>query len=190
MAKFKSIIKFLFTGLACVLMLTGCNSAFDGSSSSATNGYNVSYATSTPKRPNYHFASSRPATGKDVFIFDPKQLAWAAYDKNGNLIKTGIASGGANYCEDLKAPCRTPSGTYTVHREGGANCKSNTFPLGKGGAPMPHCAFFHRGYAVHGSYDVPAYNASHGCVRVTPSAAKWLDDNVLNNGTTVIVESY
>ena len=140
--KLKLIAKVTVTGAVSALVLTGCNSAFDDSGTNAANGYNVSYASSTPKRPKYHFASTRPATGKDVFIFDPKQLAWAAYDKSGTLIKTGIASGGANYCDDLKAPCRTPTGTYTVHREGGPSCKSSKYPLGKGGAPMPHCAFF------------------------------------------------
>lgn len=172
------------------LLLTGCNSTFDGNTANNTTGYKTSYANATPKRPDYHFASSRTATGKDVFIFDPQQYAWAAYDPQGQLIKTGIASGGADYCSDIKKACRTPVGTYSVHREGGANCKSSKYPLGKGGAPMPHCAFFTGGYAVHGSYDVPARNASHGCIRVTPSAAKWLDDHVLNNGSTVIVKSY
>jgi N-acetylmuramoyl-L-alanine amidase len=27
--------------------------------------------------------------------------------------------------------------------------------------------YFHGGYAIHGSYSVPAYLASHGCVRVS-----------------------
>jgi lipoprotein-anchoring transpeptidase ErfK/SrfK len=35
--------------------------------------------------------------------------------------------------------------------------------------------FFHRGYALHGSYDVPGYNASHGCVRMFVKDAKWLN---------------
>lgn len=166
------------------IALTGCNT---------TNQANVGkpgYAAASQPRPAYHFADSRPATGKPVFIYDPKQFAWAAYDAQGKLIKTGIGSGGASYCPDLKAPCRTPVGTFSVHREGGAACKSNKFPLGKGGAPMPHCAFFNGGYAIHGSYDVPAYNASHGCVRVTPDAAAWLDANVLNPGSTVIIKNY
>jgi lipoprotein-anchoring transpeptidase ErfK/SrfK len=31
---------------------------------------------------------------------------------------------------------------------------------------MPHALYFSGGYAVHGYGDVPAYAASHGCVRV------------------------
>jgi N-acetylmuramoyl-L-alanine amidase len=30
--------------------------------------------------------------------------------------------------------------------------------------------YFYRGYALHGSASVPAYPASHGCVRVTVAA--------------------
>jgi len=31
---------------------------------------------------------------------------------------------------------------------------------------MVYSTYFIRGYAIHGYYDVPAYNASHGCLRV------------------------
>ena len=31
---------------------------------------------------------------------------------------------------------------------------------------MVYSSYFIRGYAIHGYYDVPAYNASHGCLRV------------------------
>jgi lipoprotein-anchoring transpeptidase ErfK/SrfK len=32
--------------------------------------------------------------------------------------------------------------------------------------------YFIRGYAIHGYYDVPAFNASHGCLRIPiPDAA-------------------
>jgi len=137
-----------------------------------------------------HFARSRPGTGKRVVIFDPKATAWAAYDEDGNRVKTGRASGGKHYCADVGRGCKTVRGTFKVYSERGANCKSNKFPLGKGGAPMPHCMFFHKGYAIHGSYHVPDYNASHGCVRVLPSAAKWLSENFVDPGTTVIVKPY
>ena len=38
---------------------------------------------------------------------------------------------------------------------------------------MPHSIFFHGGYAIHGSYEVSRLGtpASHGCVRLHPSAA-------------------
>lgn len=135
------------------------------------------------------FPAKRSATGRNVFIFDPRRLRWAAYNSNGTLIKTGAGSGGKGYCSDLKRSCRTPSGTYSVYAKRGASCKSSKFPVGKGGAPMPYCTFFRGGYAIHGSYNVPNYNASHGCIRVHPSAAKWLQ-KFLHYGATVIVRSY
>lgn len=139
---------------------------------------------------NYHFPQTRPATGNSVFIFEPTHLMWAAYDANGNLVKEGPASGGDDYCADLKEPCHSPAGQYHVYRKEGPDCVSKLFPLGKGGAPMPYCMYFNGGYAVHGSYDVESYNASHGCVRILPEDAKWLSENFMKIGTTVIIAPY
>jgi lipoprotein-anchoring transpeptidase ErfK/SrfK len=36
--------------------------------------------------------------------------------------------------------------------------------------------YFYRGWAIHGSNSVPAYPASHGCIRVTRPDAVWLFD--------------
>ncbi|MBC8048558.1 MAG: L,D-transpeptidase [Chitinophagales bacterium] len=43
-----------------------------------------------------------------------------------------------------------------------------------GGAPMPYSVFFHRGYAIHGTYEVRALGrpASHGCIRLHPESAR------------------
>ena len=46
--------------------------------------------------------------------------------------------------------------------------------------------YFHGGYAVHGSYSVPDYPASHGCVRVSLEEADWLFAHV-PIGTPVFV---
>ena len=136
------------------------------------------------------FPEHRHATGNRVFIYDPKHTAWAAYDRDGDRVKTGMGSGGQHYCKDIGRGCKTVTGQFSVHAKKGADCKSSKYPIGKGGAPMPHCMFFHRGYAIHGSGHVPNYNASHGCIRVTPSAAAWLNNNFINHGTTVIVKPY
>lgn len=135
------------------------------------------------------FPSMIQPVGVNVFVFNPKILSWAAYDANGQLIKTGKASGGRKYCPDIHRGCRTPVGDYTVYAKGGADCISHKFPIGRGGAPMPYCAYFSGGYAIHGSYEVPNYNASHGCIRVIPSSAKWLE-GFLHTGTRVIVDPY
>ncbi len=140
--------------------------------------------------PPPQFASSRAATGRRVFIFDPKQTAWAAYESNGRLVKTGQASGGKGYCPDTRKACRTPRGNFRVYRKGTRACKSSKFPLGRGGAPMPYCMFFRGGYAIHGSGHVPNYNASHGCIRVHPTDAAWLSKNFMRYGTQVKVTSY
>mgnify|MGYP006438428079 CR=1 FL=1 len=134
--------------------------------------------------------SSRAPSGRRVFLFDPKRTAWAAYDTNGERLRTGRASGGKSWCADVKRACRTVTGTFYVYHKRGAGCVSSKFPLGEGGAKMPHCMFFHKGYAIHGSGHVPDYNASHGCIRVTPSAAAWLNNNFMTVGTKVIVRSY
>ena len=40
-------------------------------------------------------------------------------------------------------------------------------------APMPYAVFYHRGYAVHATYDTKRLGrvASHGCVRLSPEHA-------------------
>jgi lipoprotein-anchoring transpeptidase ErfK/SrfK len=125
----------------------------------------------------------------NTFVFNPKTLRWQAI-KNGKVIKSGRASGGSNYCKDIKRACRTPAGTFRIISKRGANCKSSRYPVGKGGAPMPYCMFYSQYYGIHGSYDVPNRNASHGCIRVEPSAAKWLYYNFIKIGTKVVVKPY
>ena len=115
-----------------------------------------------------------------------KQLAWGAYDKNGNLVNWGPASGGKNYCPDVKRACRTVQGTYTIQRRQGAGCKSSKYPRPNGGAPMPYCMHFYKGYAMHGSNTVPGYNASHGCVRLFTSDARWINQQFVRVGSTKV----
>ncbi|MDP3559987.1 MAG: L,D-transpeptidase [Legionellaceae bacterium] len=138
-----------------------------------------------------YFPEHRQATGKKVFIFDPKATAWAAYDENGNRVKTGSASGGKDYCDDIGRGCHTVTGTFKVYSKKGPDCRSSLYPIEThGGAKMPYCMHFNGGYSIHAAYEVPNYNASHGCVRVLPSAARWLNEDFLNVGSTVIVKPY
>ncbi|WP_028387839.1 L,D-transpeptidase [Legionella fairfieldensis] len=125
----------------------------------------------------------------NTFIFNPKTRVWKAV-QNGKVIRSGKASGGSHYCHDVKRACRTPSGTYRVISKGGPECRSSRYPLGKGGSRMPYCMFFSKNYAIHGSYDVPNRNASHGCIRVHPGDARWLSKKFINIGTTVVVHPY
>ena len=52
---------------------------------------------------------------------------------------------------------------------------------------MPYCFFYNGGYAIHGSYDVPGYHASHGCVRIFVEDAKWLYREFVKVGETQVL---
>ncbi len=122
-------------------------------------------------------------------VVSPGKLQWQAMD-DGVVVRSGRVSAGQRYCPDIHRACRTPSGTYRVIGKGGATCRSSRYPVGRGGAPMPYCMFFSKNYAIHGSYEMPHRNASHGCVRVAPSDAKWLSSNFANIGTKVVIKPY
>lgn len=113
-------------------------------------------------------------SGGKLILVDLSQLAWAAYEE-GRLIYWGPASGGKAWCPDVRSRCRSPGGDFSVLSKGGPKCRSSKFPIGRGGAPMPYCVFFRRGYALHGSPEVPGYNASHGCIRLFTEDARWLN---------------
>lgn len=126
---------------------------------------------------------------QNTFVYNPKTLRWQAL-RNGKVVRTGHGSAGKSYCRDSGHRCHTPTGTYRIISKSGAGCRSSRYPVGKGGAPMPYCMFFSKYYAIHGSDEVPNYNASHGCVRVHPSDAKWLNHNFMSIGSTVVIKPY
>lgn len=126
---------------------------------------------------------------KNIIKVNLGKLAWGAYDSNGKLVKWGDASGGQSFCSDIGKSCKTITGTYTFYRKQGSACKSNLFPVGKGGAPMPYCMHFTGGYALHGG-NTPDFNASHGCVRVPVAEAQWLNQQFVTVGKTRISISY
>ena len=136
-----------------------------------------------------------PDAGYDLamggkFVFDPKTQRWNAIDSHGHVVRSGHGSAGRDYCPDIHRRCHTPTGRFHVVEKRGAACRSSLYPVGRGGSPMPYCMFFTKYHAVHGSYEVPNYNASHGCIRIHPSDAKWLYHNFMEVGTPVIVKSY
>lgn len=139
------------------------------------------------------------APGEKILIFDPIQLAWGAYDADGNLLRWGPASGGADYCKDIDAQCRTHSGTFRIYSLGSSDCYSRKYPLPDGGAPMPYCMYFENGQAFHGEPNgLPGFNASHGCVRMYVNDAEWLRYDFIEGpnsgnrfrGTRVVVKPY
>jgi hypothetical protein len=52
---------------------------------------------------------------------------------------------------------------------------------------MPHSIFFHGQYAIHGTLEVDQIGrpASHGCIRLTPTAAATLYALVSREGATI-----
>ncbi|CAM2891820.1 enhanced entry protein EnhA [Legionella steigerwaltii] len=140
--------------------------------------------------PLFIFLFYSSSASANTFVFNPNTLTWKAIDSNGKVVRTGRGSGGRRYCPDIHRGCKTPIGVFTVWSKGGPGCKSTRYPVGKGGSPMPYCMFFTKYYAVHGSYEVPNYNASHGCIRVHPSDAYWLSKNFIRIGTKIVVKPY
>jgi L,D-transpeptidase ErfK/SrfK len=125
--------------------------------------------------------------GSKVILVSLSKLAFGAYDSAGNLEYWGPVSGARGYCPDIGRGCHTPTGHFSIYSKQGRGCKSTKFPVGRGGAPMPYCMFFHGGFALHGSYDVPGYNASHGCVRLFVNDAEWLNQEFTQNAGRVPV---
>ncbi|MFC3909905.1 L,D-transpeptidase [Legionella dresdenensis] len=184
--------KIVLASLLLCLGLTGCVSDDPSTIVVDDNGYvHHTIHFLKDKRGRDYFPMQVTPTGKKQFVFDPKAYAWAAYDVDGQRVMTGSASGGMDFCEDVGQPCRTVTGTFKVYNKRGADCRSGEYPVETyGGAKMPYCMYFYQGYTIHAAYEVPEANTSHGCVRVLPSAAKWLNEEFMTRGTTVIILPY
>lgn len=94
-----------------------------------------------------------------------------------------VSSGsGERFCS--QGWCRnavTPRGSYEVYRVASG---WESGPLGDLYNPL----YFNGGIAIHGSYSVPGYPASHGCVRIPMNAAEWFP-TVVGHGWPVFVSS-
>jgi L,D-transpeptidase ErfK/SrfK len=132
------------------------------------------------------FPAQINGTKEKTILVSIDQSAWGAYDIDGKLIQWGPASTAKGYCLD-SGPCHTVKGKFEIYHKEGKGCYSHKFPIGHGGAPMPYCMFFHNGYAIHGSNEVPGYNDSHGCVRVYVGDAKWINEEYVKNDKKVAV---
>ena len=109
------------------------------------------------------------------------------FDEYGLNRVVAISSGsGKKYCEISKTTgkpncgdARTPRGNYRIERRIKGKRESD---LGTLWSPM----YFTGGFAIHGSPSIPAYAASHGCVRITNRTADWMFETV-KTGTPVYV---
>lgn len=135
--------------------------------------------------------------GEKTIYVSQKNLAWGAYDEDGELLWWGPISSGTDNCVGVYGGCATPIGSFRIIRKQDIDCISTAFPRRRdgnnGGAEMPYCMHFFRGYALHGSEDVPGYRASHGCVRMFTEDARWLNEEFIelpggnSRGTRVII---
>lgn len=136
--------------------------------------------------------------GEKTIFVSQKQLAWGAYDEQGELVWWGPISSGSGLCGAADGNCLTPTGSFRVIRKQDIDCISTVFPRrangNNGGAIMPYCMHFLRGFALHGSDVVPGYRDSHGCVRMFIEDARWLNEEFINlpgggeKGTKVIID--
>jgi len=98
-----------------------------------------------------------------------KQVAY--YVEGGELQRIFPVSSGSGekylHTSGSTATALTPVGAFRVQRKISGIREA---PLGILYDPM----YFFRGWALHGSNHVPAYPASHGCVRMTRWDATWL----------------
>lgn len=128
--------------------------------------------------------------GEKMVLVNPIEHAWGAYDASGRLLRSGLASAGADWCADMGQECHTVTGSFRIRSLGSASCVSPSFPMPNGGAPMPYCMYFTEYQALHGSYEVVHGNISHGCVRMHVNDAKWLRFHFVQIGTLVVIEPY
>lgn len=114
-----------------------------------------------PYIPRAHYnpyVGGRYVTGLEIDL--SRQVVFLTYRGGVTRIidaSTGDGSRGPPYSY-------TPTGRYAIYR-----INSTGWEYGSLGA-LYKPAYFHGGYAVHGSTSVPPYPASHGCVRTTVAA--------------------
>jgi len=128
-----------------------------------------------------------PELGLPRIEIDLSRQVLLFFDEQG-LNRVIAVSTGSNrkYCETSKKSgericgvAYTPRGKFSIQWRISGWRESD---LGKLYNPL----YFHGGFAIHGSPFVPAYNVSHGCVRVSLATSIWFYDTI-KNGTPVIV---
>jgi lipoprotein-anchoring transpeptidase ErfK/SrfK len=129
---------------------------------------------------------ARTHSGHVIEVDLARQLVLLVDDGHvSTILNTSTGSG-----QKFKGPAgqqftaTTPTGTFQIGRQ---YDKLYTSSLGLGTMWRPK--FFNGGIALHGDgYAVPAYPASHGCVRVSNPAMDWIwSTNKAPQGTEVLV---
>jgi hypothetical protein len=110
-------------------------------------------------------------TGHYAEIF--RSLGVTLFVNHGRLVR-------AVHCSTGRPGLATPAGRFSVYM------KSRNWYSTEYHSWMPYASFFTGGCAFHAYPDVPAYPASHGCVRLSAPEAPWVY-GFLPLGTPVIV---
>lgn len=110
----------------------------------------------------------------------PRRRVEIHLDKGVVLLVRGGRTARAIHASGGISGYDTPRGSFEVFRK---ELMSWSVPYK---VWMPYATYFNGGIALHESASVPAYPASHGCVRVPPAEAK-LVYNFAGMGTTVVV---
>lgn len=128
-------------------------------------------------RPN-----ARSSSGVVLEIDLTRQLLLYAVDGTPRWVfSVSTGSGGTYWMRGTARLAVTPVGVFRLYREVNG---SDVSPLGVLWRPK----YFVGGVAIHGYYSVPAYPASHGCVRVSNAAMDFIwQDGLAPLGTTVWV---
>ena len=130
-------------------------------------------------------AGTRPRatlSGNGVEIDLQRQLVMVVRGGEPEIVlNTSTGSGKTFTSKGHTSVAFTPTGTFSVFRQVDGPDDS---PLGALWRPK----YFHRGWAVHGSPDIPPYAASHGCARLSNAAMDmiWARD-LMPIGSRVLV---
>ena len=107
-----------------------------------------------------------------LMLFDAYGLRRVLNISSGSEKAYCTISGKTN--EKVCGDAKTPRGNFRVQRRIAGWRESD---LGKLYNPL----YFNGGFAIHGALSVPAYPASHGCVRISMESAEWFPTIVPNS---------
>lgn len=126
-------------------------------------------------------AGPRGGTAAHIEIDLDRQILFAHDGASVSIINISSGTGRRYNDNGVRGVAYTPTGDFTIERRIEGYHKA---PLGTLYRPL----FFLRGWAIHGSSNVPGYPASHGCVRTSNADQDFLWPTFAN-GTPVVVYS-
>ncbi|MBM6405145.1 murein L,D-transpeptidase [Phycicoccus sp. CSK15P-2] len=139
-----------------------------------------------PKTRKALAAGARPSPkleGNGVEVDIDRQIIMVVRGGKAATVINTSTGNGEPYTSSAGRPARavTPKGSFEVVRQVDGPDDSE---LGKLWRPK----YFYRGWAVHGSPNIPPYPASHGCARVSNAAMNMFwSSGVMKIGTPVLV---